>query len=245
MPQFYKNSEENKNNNFNTLNNSKQVLIFDLYWRLFTKNKLNNIKQENDYKQVFKNHVLLFNKLKKLSEEFVLIVSDDYSDKSINDVEKIDKILYFGLIPLDLQTKNILFLKYLKFHSYFNKFNLLYGYNQFEDFLIDENVLRDYLTKNLLNCLHINKKTIKIKNYSDFQLISLNCVKERLMLFNFLTENKISMKLAKSYINSLYMTVFNEKQYNPDLSKDLINKETNKKYKVENFINFYSKNKLI
>jgi hypothetical protein len=224
MPKFYKNYEEKENDsNKNSETTGKQILMFDFYWRLFSKNKLN---RTDEYKQVFKNHILLFNKLKKLSEEFVIISKDE---------EKIDKILYQGLIPLDLSPKNLLFLKFLKFHTGFSKFNLLYGYNQFEDFLIDENLLREYLTKNLVYCLKENKNKNNLKELNDFQLISNICVKERLMLFNFLTDNKISFKDAKTYINNMYLTIYKDRKADLKLSNS-------SSYKLDNFIDYYTNN---
>jgi hypothetical protein len=88
--------------------------------------------------------------------------------------------------------------------------------------------------KGFMVCLEKNRRELKdkIANYSDFQLISNICVKERLTLFNFLVECEISNKDAKEFINRQYMNILRNKIYTPVLKIDK---------KVEDYFNIYSK----
>src|SRR5690606_12430338 len=94
--------------------------------------------------------------------------------------------LIYNNIPLDYSGDNYLFLKYMKFHSGFLKFNEWYTPNKLENMEIDESVLNDYIAKNFYVCLEKSKRSIKdqVSKLTDFQLISNICVKERLTFFN-------------------------------------------------------------
>jgi hypothetical protein len=201
-------------------------LLFNFYWKLFT--------EKNKEGKDFKNHPILLNRLTNLSEEYVIQLNKN--NKDINNYDnnnQVKNIFYKGLIPLDFSSSNYLFMKYIKFHINFNKFNEWFTVNEFDKIYIDENIMREYLMKNFLHCLNKNKNAGKGLN--DYQLISNICVKERLTLYNFLIDNNIPQKNAKYFINGEYMKVIRGKNIQPDIN------DSNMKTKLENFAEFYYK----
>lgn len=198
-------------------------LLFNFYWNSIVK----------DHK-IFENHSLIGKKLKSLSEEYFII-------KNKEDVENKDifnsKILYKNLIPLDISSDNYLFTKFIKFHMNFVKFNQWYKPNDFEKLEVNETIMKEYLTKDLIQCLEKSKKKLgdTVDNLSDFKLISNTCVKQRLSLFNFLVDFNIERKDARDFINKMYLKIYRNKVYELDFSKEL--KDVN----MEKFIESYSK----
>ena len=180
----------------------------------------------------------------KLSEDYFISKNKNLNNSTdkieINNDERVKQIFYRGLIPLDPSAENYLFMKFLKFHFGFIKFINWYEPNRFDKLLIDENLIKDYLLKNFYVCLEKNKRELKEKlnTLTDFQIISNVCVKERLSLYNYFTENGISQEEAKNYINRQYMVVIKNSNRPPDFSRE---KNLNGTVKIENIMEGYMK----
>jgi len=208
-------------------------ICFNFYWKNFIKDP-----------KIFENHNLIGKKLMKLSEDYFISKNKNLNNSTdkieINNDERVKQIFYRGLIPLDPSAENYLFMKFLKFHFGFIKFINWYEPNRFDKLLIDENLIKDYLLKNFYVCLEKNKRELKEKlnTLTDFQIISNVCVKERLSLYNYFTENGISQEEAKNYINRQYMVVIKNSNRPPDFSRE---KNLNGTVKIENIMEGYMK----
>jgi len=236
---LYKN---NLNENFN------KTLLYDFYINYFE-------SRYDNKKKLIQMHPLIIKNTFRLSNEFIL-GKNSQKDIKINEKDlknsdlniEFDTIFYKGLFPLDTSEKNFLYLKLLKFHLGMMKFFDLYSKYNFEKLYIDEVLMNDFLNKKFLVCLNNKKSELKNKaeEYNDFQLISNICVKERLTLYNFLSqEMQLKNYEIKRYINNQYINVF-RKNSNRDLN-DLrqvkefdFSKEINK-IKVEDIIDAYRK----
>jgi len=128
----------------------------------------------------------------------------------------------------------------------------LYSKYNFEKLHVDDILMNDYLNKKFMVCLNGKKNELRNKanEYSDFELISQVCVKERLTLYNFLNEEMSLKKVdVKQYINNQYINVFRH-QGNKSKSADDDLKNMRKEFQfgavvkervVEDFIRPYSK----
>ncbi len=193
-------------------------LLFNFYW----KNLITDPK-------IFENHPLLGKRLMNLS--------DTYFFNQKKNQNHIDKILYKSLIPLDSSPENFLFLKFMKFHLGFLRFNQWYQPNDFNKLEVNELVMKDYLTKSLVVCLESNKRKIKEKLHlmTDFQIISNVCRRERITLYNFLQDFDSSAN-SKDFINSLYLKTYRGKVYKLNFSKET------KQAVLDEILGVYSKN---
>jgi hypothetical protein len=240
MPKFIKENEiKNSHNNFyyKLMNESyNKELIFDFYWKLFQK--------KNPDGSGFENHPLVGKKLLSLSEEFYIMkdkISTSPSSSKLTESDfNVKSIFYKKFIPIDLSPNNLLFLKFMKFHLGFLKFNDWYSANNFKDLEIDLNLMREYLTKGFFVCLEKNKRTLKteINTMTDFQIISNICIKERLTLFNFMVSNtELNSTDIKNFINRQYMQVFRNRNYLPVLN-EVVNI---KNVTIDDYIEVYKK----
>lgn len=198
-----------------------KLFLFNYYWKIFSKT---NLESDSKFSEIQK-HSLLGKKLLKLSEDYS--VQLDRNDNL--------KTIYFrNKIPLELNAENILFLKFMKFHSGFVEFNQLFKREGFDKLELDENALKDYISQKFYVCLEKSKREYKTKinDLSDFQVISNICVKERLMYFNYLIDNGLDRKIARNYINEEYMRVFRNRKVLPNLRNDLRNICVNKLFEV-------------
>ena len=227
-----------------------KTLLYDFYMNYF-------VAQQQDKKRFIQMHPLIVKNIFKLSNEFILAKNSKNEDtKNVQSIKNselnidFDTILYKGLFPLDVSGKNYLYLKLLKFHFGIMQFFDLYSKFHFDKLLIDDVLMNDYLNKKFMVCLNTKKGELKNKadELNDFQLISNVCVRERLILYNFLNEE---MNLKKSdikrYINNQYINVFRNKSSNKetievkkividfDFGKDV------KKIHIEDIITPYSK----
>jgi hypothetical protein len=231
MPHFKKvkyDEIENKELYKKYMNEKYEVeLLFNFYWNSIVKDP-----------KIFENHSLIGKKLKSLSEEYFIVKNKEQTENK--DIFN-SKILYKNLIPLDISSDNYLFTKFIKFHINFVKFNQWYLPNEFAKLEVNEIIMKDFLTKELIQCLEKNKKKLEgsLETLSDFKLISNTCVKQRLSLFNFLIDFNIERKDAKDFINKMYLRVYRNKVYELNFSKEL--KDEN----MEKFVEGYSKNKKI
>jgi hypothetical protein len=241
MPIFKQSTiEDNSNKNkelFKKFMNEKYDvdILFNFYWKNFVTDP-----------KILENHPLLGKKLMKLSEEFFVVANKNKNleiENNLGSVDKnfpVNKILYKNLIPLDLSSENYLFTKFLKFHFGFVKFSQWYKPNDFSKLEVNDTIMKDYLSKNLLVCLDRSKKELKekINTLSDFKLISNTCIKERLSLYNFMIEFDIEPSAAKEFINIMFMKAYRNKAYNPDLSSET------KNINLESLLKIYSKDKI-
>jgi hypothetical protein len=186
-----------------------KLFLFNYYWKLFNKTNSNN---DDNYSYI-QNHILFGRKLINLSKIYSIKVDREDNLKAI----------FFNQLPLDLSSENLLFLKFMKFHSGFVEFNNLFKPNRLDKIDVDEIALKDYISQKFYVCLEKSKREYKenINDLSDFQIISNICVKERLMYFNYLVDNNIERKIARNYINEEYMRVFRNKKRLPNLKNDL------------------------
>lgn len=255
MPNFLKGKyTESKNfeNYKSTLNEAySKTLLYDFYMNYFTQSK------NEDKKKLIQMHPLITKNIFRLSNDFILATNRSKTASSKNEQAiknselsiDFDTILYKGLFPLDISAKNFLYLKLLKFHFGIMQFFDLYAKYNFEKLHVDEILMNDYLNKKFIVCLNAKKSELRNKadEYTDFQLISQVCVKERLTLYNFLNEEmNLKKDDVKRYINNQYINVFRQKgnrgadvwksvKKDFDFSKEVDNKN------VEDFIRPYSK----
>src|SRR5689334_19223422 len=114
-----------KNENSEITPDKDKIFIYKFYLDLF-----NDTNYDSDVNKMLDKHFILAKKL--------LNLTNDYTIKSKE--EKVDSI-FFRNTQLDLSADNYLFLKFMKFHSGFLKFNEWYKLNNFENIEIDENIL--------------------------------------------------------------------------------------------------------
>jgi hypothetical protein len=212
----------NSQNETETLQpDNDKILALKFYTNLFQ-----DFNTDSNINTMFEKHTILFKKLLNISNEYTLKTKE----------EKVNSI-YYKNIPLDTSADNLLFMKYIKFHSGFLKFNEWYRPNNFDKIEIDEQILNDYIAKQFYVCLEKNKRHLKdkVKELSDFQLISNICVKERLTFFNFLMDKGTQRKLARNFINMEYIRLFRDSNYLPNLSREIKNIE------LSNILQVYSK----
>lgn len=248
MPNFLKGSyskEENFEQYKKNLNRTySKTLLYDFYMNYFTDKN----EEKNTLIQM---HPLIIKNIFRLSNDFILATNRD-KDLSKNNQEiqnselsiNFDSILYKGLFPLDISAKNFLYLKLLKFHFGLMQFFDLYSKYQFEKLHVDDILMNDYLNKKFMVCLNNKKNELRNKadEYSDFELISQICVKERLTLYNFLTEEMVLKKAdVKRYINNQYINIFRNKKDWMNIKKDFDFSKEVSGSKVEDFIEPYSK----
>ena len=190
-----------KNKNSEIIPDKEKIFIYKFYIDLF--NSVNT-----DANKMLDKHFILAKKLLNLSNDFTIKSKE----------EKVNSI-FFRNVQLDLSAENYLFLKFMKFHSGFLKFNELYS--QVENIEIDENILNEFISRQFFVCLEKSKRNLKdkVKDFSDFQIISNICVKERLMFFNYLTDKGTQRKMARDFINSEYMKVFRGQAKVPSLNE--------------------------
>jgi hypothetical protein len=211
---------ENKNNIAN------QKLLVDYYTSIFlTKNPSWGIEN-------FFSYPIIPPSLVNLSKEYILQLKKVENNIEKND-DNIKGIFYQKLIPLDVSTDNLLFLKFMKFHVNFLKFSSLFEENKFERFALEESKIKDYISSSFFQCLENSKKKNQneLHKMTETQLISNLCVKERLTFFNYLTKNRVKVNEAKNYINSQYMKYFRGKSYIPEIN--------NKELQFQDFLEIY------
>lgn len=244
-------TEENFERYKRKLNESySRTLLYDFYMNYF-------ISKNEDKKKLIQMHPLVVEKILKLSNDFIFAKQNknsiiSFEENKVKNSEMnidFDTILYKGLFPLDISGKNYLYLKILKFHFGMMQFIDLYTKYRFDKLLVDDVLMNDYLNKKFLVCLDRSKNELKNKvdEFTDFQLISNVCVKERLTLYNFLSEGmNLNKNEIKRYINNQYINAFRGNSprttqgfanhlNNPDFNSELKNKY------VEDIINPYSK----
>jgi hypothetical protein len=216
-------------------------------WKIFSSENL-NISPDNDKKFIYHFYTDLFQNINPesnletmLNKHFIIAkrlisLSNTYTIKTKN--EKVTS-LFYKEIPLDLSADNYLFLKFMKFHSGFIKFNEWYGPNSFEEIDIDNSVLNDYIARQFYACLEKNKVTMKDKalQLQNFELISSVCVKERLTFFNYLIDTGVERRLAREFINSEYMKILKKVSKVPSFVNET------KKINLNNLIEAYNTEK--
>lgn len=220
-----------------------KIILYDYYIKLF-KNR------SQDSTRLIQMHPLITKSMLKFSNDFVFLKDSNSKNQAIKNTEMdldFDGILYKGLYPMDISSKNFLYLKMLKFHFGLMQFFDLYEKYHFDKVAIDEVLMNDYLNKKFINCLQSSKETlgVKVNEFSDFKLISNICVRERLTLFNFLLyEMKLKRGDVKKYINNQYLKVFRERTLKVEYKKiknDLDFEKDLKEKNINDLISPYNK----
>lgn len=189
-----------------------RIILYDYYLKIFlskgfeSTNLLDNHPLVSKFMLKFSNDYSFLKENKKKS-----LISLNNKFKNLDNIDDIDAIVYKDNIPLDISLNNFLYLKILKFHTGLMQFFDIYEKYKFNEIKIDNILMNDFLYKKFMDCLD-NKKALianDIKNYTDHQIISTLCVKERLTLYNFLI-NEMKMKRGdvRNYINNLYKKNF-------------------------------------